>query len=155
MQGIRKAFPGVTALDGVDLEVCQGEVHVLLGENGAEVHAMKILSGAIRSDAGVIELFGERVLIQGPAHAQALGIRIIYQEFNLVPQLTAAENILLGKEPTHGLGFVDRGRLEREALQRLEELGVRIDPSCPVSQLGIAEQQMVEVAKALHGDGAC
>ena len=153
MRGIRKSFPGVTALDGVDLEVSQGEVHVLLGENGAgKSTLMKILSGAIRSDAGDIELFGERVLIEGPAHAQALGIRIIYQEFNLVPQLSAAENILLGKEPTHGLGFVDRARLEREALGRLEELGVRIDPACPVSELGIAEQQMVEVAKALHGD---
>ena len=69
-----------------------------------------------------------------------------------MPQLSAAENILLGKEPTHGLGFVDRGRLEREALQRLEALGVRIDPAGPVSRLGVAEQQMVEVAKALHGD---
>jgi len=153
MQGIRKSFPGVTALDGVDLEVYPGEVHVLLGENGAgKSTLMKILSGAIQRDAGEIELFGERVQIEGPAHAQALGIRIIYQEFNLVPQLSAAENILLGKEPTHGFGLVDRRKLEREAHQRLEELGVRIDSTRPVQELGVAQQQMVEVAKALHGD---
>ncbi len=153
MKGIRKAFPGVVALDGVSLDVRQGEVHVLLGENGAgKSTLMKILSGAIRSDAGEIELLGQPVVIQGPAHAQALGIRIIYQEFNLVPQLTAAENIFLGREPTLGLGILDRRRLEEEAGRRLEELGVRIDPARPVAELGVAQQQMVEVAKALHGE---
>ena len=153
MRGIRKSFPGVIALDAVDLEVRQGEVHVLLGENGAgKSTLMKILSGAIRSDAGEIELVGRRVEIEGPAHAEALGIRIIYQEFNLVPQLSAAENIFLGKEPTHRLGLVDRKRLNRDAARRLEGLGVRIDPARPVQELGVAQQQMVEVAKALHGD---
>ena len=153
MRGIRKSFPGVVALDGVDLEVSRGEVHVLLGENGAgKSTLMKILSGAIRCDAGEIQLLGQRVEIEGPAHAQALGIRIIYQEFNLVPQLSAAENIFLGKEPTHALGLVDRRRLNREAVRRLEELGLRIDPACPVRELGVAQQQMVEVAKALHGE---
>jgi len=152
MRGIRKSFPGVMALDGVDLEVREGEVHVLLGENGAgKSTLMKVLSGAVRADAGEIELAGERVEIAGPSHAQALGIRIIYQEFNLVPQLSAAENILLGQEPTRGFGLVDRRRLEREGRSRLEELGVRIDPARPVQELGVAQQQMVEVAKALHG----
>jgi ribose transport system ATP-binding protein len=113
---------------------------------------MKVLSGAIRSDSGEIELDGQPVHIQGPAHAQALGIRIIYQEFNLVPQLSAAENIFLGREPTLGLGIVDRRRLEQESARRLEELGVRIDPSRPVAELGVAQQQMVEVAKALYGE---
>ncbi len=153
MRGIRKSFPGVVALDGVDLEVRRGEVHVLLGENGAgKSTLMKILSGAIRSDAGEIELLGRRVEIHGPAHAQALGIRIIYQEFNLVPQLSAAENIFLGKEPTLGFGLVDRRRLQAEAGRRLEALGVRVDPTRPVRELGVAQQQMVEVAKALHGE---
>src|SRR5262245_15832474 len=152
MKGIRKSFPGVVALDGVSLEVQQGEVHVLLGENGAgKSTLMKVLSGAIRADAGEIELLGQPVHIQGPAHAQALGIQIIYQEFNLVPQLSAAENIFLGREPTLGLGILDRHRLQREAGGRLEELGVRIDPARPVAELGVAQQQMVEVAKALHG----
>jgi ribose transport system ATP-binding protein len=153
MRGIRKSFPGVVALDGVDLEVRRGEVHVLLGENGAgKSTLMKVLSGAIHADAGEIELAGERVRIAGPAHAHALGIRIIYQELNLVPQLSAAENIFLGIEPTLGLGLVDRRRLHAEAARRLETLGLRIDPTRPVRELGIAQQQMVEVAKALHGE---
>ena len=153
MKGIRKSFPGVVALDGVDLEVRQGEVHVLLGENGAgKSTLMKVLSGAIASDAGEVELLGQPVEIRGPAHAQALGIRIIYQEFNLVPQLSAAANIFLGREPTLGLGIVDGMRIRRESARRLEELGVRIDPSRPVAELGVAQQQMVEVAKALEGE---
>jgi ribose transport system ATP-binding protein len=153
MRGIRKSFPGVLALDGVDLEVRAGEVHVLLGENGAgKSTLMKILSGAQRSDAGTIELAGKEVKVLGPGHAQALGIRIIYQELNLVPQLSAAENIFLGCEPTLGLGFVDRAKLEREAGAKLAALGVRVDPKRPVQELGIAQQQMVEVAKALHGE---
>jgi len=153
MRGIRKSFPGVIALEGVDLEVRQGEVHVLLGENGAgKSTLMKVLSGAIRSDAGEIELLGERVEIEGPAHAQALGIRIIYQEFNLVPQLSAAENIFLGGEPTLGFGLIDRRRLHAEAARRLGELGLHIDSTRPVRELGVAQQQMVEVAKALNGE---
>jgi ribose transport system ATP-binding protein len=153
MRGIRKSFPGVVALDGVDLEVRRSEVHVLLGENGAgKSTLMKVLSGAIKSDSGEIELLGEPVHIHGPAHAQALGIRIIYQEFNLVPQLSAAQNIFLGREPTLGLGVVDRRGLEQESARRLAELGVRIDPARPVAELGVAQQQMVEVAKALHGE---
>jgi len=153
MRGIRKAFPGVVALDGVPLEVAKGEVHVLLGENGAgKSTLMKILSGAIRSDAGEIELDGRPVQIQGPGHAQELGIRIIYQEFNLVPQLSAAENIFLGREPMRAFGFVDRRHLEQEAKRRLDELGVGVDPTRPVRELGVAQQQMVEVAKALLGE---
>src|SRR5262249_2400574 len=101
---------------------------------------------------GEIELLGQPVHIQGPAHAQALGIRIIYQEFNLVPQLSAAENIFLGREPTLGLGIVDRARVQAEAVRRLEELGVRSDHPRPVAELGVAQQQMVEVAKALLGE---
>jgi ribose transport system ATP-binding protein len=153
MRGIRKTFPGVLALDGVDLEVRAGEVHVLLGENGAgKSTLMKILSGAIPKDAGEIELLGRRVEIEGPAHAQALGIRIIYQEFNLIPQLSAAENVFLGKEPTLGGGVLDRRRMVREAERLLAELGVRIDPTRAVRELGVAQQQMVEVAKALSGE---
>ncbi len=153
MRGIRKAFPGVVALDGVDLDVRQGEVHVLLGENGAgKSTLMKILSGAIPRDAGAIELLGRSVEIAGPAHAQELGIRIIYQEFNLVPQLSAAENIFLGKEAELAAGIIDRPRLRREAERLLRELGVRIDPGVPVKDLGVAQQQMVEVAKALSGE---
>ena len=100
MRGIRKAFPGVVALDGVSFDLRAGEVHVLLGENGAgKSTLMKILSGAYRRDSGDIAIDGQAVSIESPRDAQALGIATIYQELSLVPQLTAAENILLGHEP--------------------------------------------------------
>ena len=153
MQGIRKSFPGVVALDDVELEVRPGEVHVLLGENGAgKSTLMKILSGSQKKDAGRIEVDGEAVEIQGPRHAQQLGIRTIYQELTLVPPLSAAANIFLGKEPGRW-GVLDRRAAEREAARLLGELGVSVDPGRPVGELGIALQQMVEVAKALSEEG--
>src|SRR5574338_706431 len=127
MIGVSKAFPGVVALDKVDLDVLPGEVHVLLGENGAgKSTLMKILSGAIRRDAGEIELDGRRVEIDSPRDAQALGVRIIYQELTLVPYLTVAENIFLGHEPCSFPGLVDMKRMRREASQLLATLGLRI-----------------------------
>jgi ribose transport system ATP-binding protein len=152
VRGIRKAFPGVVALDGVDLEVHPGEVRALLGENGAgKSTLMKILSGALPKDEGEIEVAGQVVHIRGPRHARELGVRIIYQEFNLVPHLAVAENIVLGREPTVGLGFVDRAKMAEEARHLLSELGITLDPWTPVRELGVAQQQMVEVAKALSG----
>jgi ribose transport system ATP-binding protein len=153
MRGIRKEFPGVVALDGVDLEVRPGEVHVLLGENGAgKSTLMKVLSGAHRMDAGTIELRGAPVAIAGPRHAQALGVGIVYQEPNLVPQLSAADNVFLGRERRTRLGLVDRRRQGRETRELLQGLGVAIDTDAPVRRLGIAQRQMVEVAKALSQD---
>ncbi len=150
LRGIRKAFPGVVALDGVDLELLAGEVHVVLGENGAgKSTLMKIVSGAVERDAGEVLLDGEVVNLSGPRHAQALGIGIIYQEFNLVPHLTAGENILLGREPLLAPGVIDQRRLWREAQRQLDELGVAIDARSMVGGLSVARQQMVEVAKAL------
>ena len=150
MLGIRKSFPGVMALDGVDFDVRRGEVHVLLGENGAgKSTLMKVLSGATAKDAGEIRLDGRPVEIEGPRHAQALGIRTIYQELTLIPQLSAAENIFLGKEPVRGAGVIDGARLHRDAQGLLGELGVDIDAREKAGSLGIAQQQMVEVAKAL------
>src|SRR6185503_20841209 len=112
LRGIRKAFPGVVALDGVDLDLLPGEVHVLLGENGAgKSTLMKIISGAVTRDAGEIRIDGRAVDISGPRHAQALGIGIIYQEFNLIPHLSAGENIFLGREPTLAPGLLDQRRL--------------------------------------------
>src|SRR5437868_8105486 len=108
MRGIRKAFPGVVALDGVDLTLESGDVHMLLGENGAgKSTLMKILSGAYRKDAGEIRMSGRPVAIGSPRDALALGIRVIYQELNLVPQLSVAENIFLGATPTRAFGVVD------------------------------------------------
>lgn len=150
LRGIRKAYPGVVALDGVDLDLFAGEVHVLLGENGAgKSTLMKIISGAVPRDAGEIRLNGVPVELAGPRQAQGLGIGIIYQEFNLVPHLSAGENILLGREPKLLPGVIDQRRLLREAQRQLDELGVAIDARAIVSRLSVAEQQMVEVAKAL------
>jgi ribose transport system ATP-binding protein len=153
MRAIRKSFPGVLALDDVDLEVRPGEVHVLLGENGAgKSTLMKVLSGSLGKDAGEIRIDGQAVDIHGPRHAQQLGIRTIYQELNLVPPLSAAANIFLGREPGRW-GVLDRQTAEREAARLLAELGVTVDPARPVRELGIAHQQMVEVAKALSEEG--
>jgi ribose transport system ATP-binding protein len=153
LQAIRKTFPGVVALDGVDLEVRAGEVHVLLGENGAgKSTLMKILSGSQGRDSGEIRVDGHLVDIAGPRHAQQLGIRTIYQELTLVPALSAAANIVLGREPGR-FGLLDRRAAEKEAARLLGELGVTVDPSRPVRELGIAHQQMVEVAKALAEEG--
>lgn len=149
MQHIRKTFPGVVALDDVSFALQTGEVHILLGENGAgKSTLMKILSGAYQKSDGQIQIKGQTVEIKSPKHAQELGIGIIYQELMLVPQLSAAENIFLGREPMR-LGVIDRRAMEREAAQLLTELGIEIDVRRPVRELSIAAQQMVEVAKAI------
>jgi ribose transport system ATP-binding protein len=153
MVGIRKEFPGVVALDGVDLDVLRGEVHVLLGENGAGKSTLvKILSGACHKDAGAISIDGAEVEIDGPRHARELGIGVIYQELTLVPTLSAAENILLGREPRRGFGLVDRRRLRHTARQALDQIGASFDPRRLVASLTVAEQQLVEIARALSLD---
>jgi ribose transport system ATP-binding protein len=150
MRGICKRFPGVVALDAVDFDLRRGEVHVLLGENGAgKSTLMKILSGACARDAGTILLDGRSVGLESPREAQMRGISTIYQEFNLVPQLSAAENIFLGREPTRVAGVIDRRKLMADAARLLASVGTQIDPATAVRELGVAEQQMVEVAKAL------
>ena len=149
MRGITKRFPGVTALDRVDFELEGGEVHVLLGENGAGKSTLiKMLSGAYRPDEGEILLDGEPVRIASAADAQSLGISTIYQEFNLVPELTVAENIFLGRQPRR-FGLVDRRNMRAEARELLERIRVLVEPDETVSSLGVAQRQMVEIAKAL------
>jgi ribose transport system ATP-binding protein len=158
MGGISKAFPGVQALDNVDLEVAAGEVVALVGENGAgKSTLMKILSGAYRRDTGRIFLNGQETEIENPHHAQQLGIAIIYQEFNLTPNQTAAANIFIGREPLglrlgRFISFVDRRRMEREAQEHLDRVGAQVPATALVRDLSVAEQQMVEVAKALAVD---
>ncbi len=153
MQHIRKTFPGVTALDDAGFDLRKGEVHILLGENGAgKSTLMKILSGAYQKNEGRILLDGREVEIRNPKHAQDLGISIIYQELNLVPQLSAAENIFLGREPTRYPGIMDRKMMNQQAAQILSGLGIEIDVRQPVRELSIAQQQMVEVAKAISLD---
>ena len=150
MRGIRKTFPGVVALDGVDLTLDPGEVHMLLGENGAgKSTLMKILSGACRKDAGEIRVNGRPVEIGGPRDALALGIRVIYQELSLVPHLSVAENIFLGALPTRRAGIVDWRALHATTSRLMFDLGLSIDPRTHVARLGLAQRQMVEIAKAL------
>jgi ribose transport system ATP-binding protein len=150
MRGIRKAFPGVTALAGVDLTLHAGEVHVLLGENGAgKSTLMKILGGAYRKDAGEIRFDGRVRELHGPRDALACGVRIIYQELSLVPCLSIAENIFLGETPTHVAGVIDQRRLHASARQVLNDLGMDLAPDTLVSRLSLAQRQMVEIAKAL------
>jgi ribose transport system ATP-binding protein len=149
MRGITKRFPGVTALDGVDFELEKGEVHVILGENGAGKSTLiKMLSGAYHPDEGEILLDGQKVNISSATVAQALGISTIYQEFNLVPQLTVAENIFLGRQPRR-FGLVDHQKMRSKARKLLERIKVRVAPDALVSTLGVAQRQMVEIAKAL------
>jgi ribose transport system ATP-binding protein len=149
MRGISKRFPGVQALENVDLRVRRGEIHALVGENGAgKSTLMKILSGAIQGDGGEILVDGQPVSINSPQNARTLGIGIVYQEFSLVPALTVGENILLGRFPNRA-GFLDRRATEKEARDRLAELGVEIDPSTRASALSVAQQQLVEIAKVL------
>lgn len=150
MYDIRKEFPGVLALDRVQLSLKKGEVHVLLGENGAgKSTLMKILSGAYTKDSGDIFIDGNLTEIMSPAHAQELGIGIIYQEFNLNPYLSVAENIFMGREPVKLPGIIHWERLYREAQAILDSLNVKINARHKVESLGVAMQQMVEVAKAL------
>tara|TARA_R100001143_G_scaffold63591_1_gene73045 strand:- start:69714 stop:71198 length:1485 start_codon:yes stop_codon:yes gene_type:complete len=150
MEGISKSFPGVLALDKVQFELLKGEVHVLLGENGAgKSTLMKILSGAYVKDGGDIIIDGKRIEIESPAHAQNLGIGIIYQEFNLNPHLSVAENIFLGREPTIFPGIINWKKIYNDAQEILNSLCVDIDAKQTVETLGVAMQQMVEVAKAL------
>ncbi len=154
MRGISKAFPGVVALRDVDFDLRAGEVHVLVGENGAGKSTLiKILSGVHQADRGTILLHGREVRFSSPRDARSQGISTVYQEFNLVPQLSVDENIYLGQEPQGGwLGWVDRGRRLRDAAELLRSLEIAIAPQERVRALGVAEQQLVEIAKALSRD---
>jgi ribose transport system ATP-binding protein len=149
MVGIVKSFPGVRALDGVSFSALRGEVHALVGENGAgKSTLMKILAGAYRADAGEIKLDGKVVSIDGPRAAEVLGIGMIYQEFSLVPELGVVENIELGHEPSRG-PFLDRAAAIREASAAIAELGIVLPLDRPVRRLSVAQQQMIEICKAL------
>lgn len=152
MRGISKTFPGVKALDNVQLQAWTGEIHSLMGENGAgKSTLMKILSGAYTADpGGEIRIDGQLTPITGPKAARAAGIAIIYQELSLAPNLTVAENIYLGNEPKQFGVLADRATMRRETVKVLERLGAEFGPDTVVNTLSIAEQQQVEIARALH-----
>lgn len=153
LRGITKRFAGVSALSQVDLDLQEGEVLALLGENGAgKSTLMKILSGVHQPDAGTISFRGEGMQFGSPRDAQKLGISIIYQEFSLIPHLPVYENIFYGQEKRTRWGSLDRNAMKREAKLILQKLGVILDVTRTVAQLSIAEQQFVEIAKALTRD---
>lgn len=151
LRGISKGFPGVKALDDVSFELYEGEVHILLGENGAgKSTLMKVLCGAYTADAGEFFYKGEKVAIRGPADAQSLGVAVIFQEFTLVPYLSIAQNIFLGREPRGRLpGLIDHALMRSEAKAIMDQLGMTLSPDTLIATLGVAQQQMVEIAKAL------
>ena len=149
MTGISKTFPGVHALDDARFDLRAGEVHALVGENGAgKSTLMKVLTGIYRRDAGTIKVKGVEVDVPSPRAAQDLGIAIIHQELNLMGHLTVAQNIFIGREPRRG-PLLDDGALNKKAADLFEELHIRLDPEARVSSLAVAQQQMVEIAKAL------
>lgn len=149
---VSKTFSSARALENVNFDLHPGEVHVLLGENGAGKSTLiKLISGVHRPDTGEIRLDGERVRMRGPGDAEHLGVATIHQETALIPRLTVAENIYLGRPPRR-FGMVDRSRMRREAAALVESLGLSLDIDAVVGDLGIAQRQRVEIAKALSLD---
>src|SRR5690554_4413604 len=151
--GISKQFPGTLALDNVQLELQAGEIHAVVGENGAgKSTLMKILSGVYTADTGEVRFEGQPLALASPRDALAHGIAIVHQELSLVPALTVAENIYPGRLPTNAFGFVKYGELFRRAAEILRSVNLDVNPRTPVSELSVAKQQLVEIAKALSMD---
>jgi inositol transport system ATP-binding protein len=153
VDGVRKAFPGVLALDGVSMKVRAGSVHALMGENGAgKSTLMKIIAGLYQPDSGVIRLRGHACRLESPLDALEHGIAMIHQELNLMPSMTVAENIWIGREPLNRLGLVDHRALGRRTLELLAQLSIDMHPDERVGDLTIAGRQMVEIARAVSYD---
>ncbi|HEY7418365.1 MAG TPA: sugar ABC transporter ATP-binding protein [Ktedonobacteraceae bacterium] len=152
LQGVSKQFPGVLAVDDVSLDIYPGEVHVVAGENGAgKSTLMKLLSQVEHLTKGSIIVDGQPVRFSGPHHAQSLGIAMVYQEFALAPHLSIAQNLFLGREP-HRMGVIDQRSELRQARELLQRVALHVDPRRSIASLSVAEQQLVEIAKALAFD---
>ena len=152
MKGIDKSFPGVHALDHVDLEIRKGEVHALMGENGAgKSTLMKVLTGIYHKDAGTITYEGKEVEFTNPREAQDAGIVIVHQELNMMGHLTVAQNIFIGREYMNGK-LIDDKKMNEEAKKLFDQLGINIDPKETMSRLTVGKQQMCEIAKAISHD---
>lgn len=152
LENVGKVFPGVIALDGINLQLLRGETHIVLGENGAGKSTLiKLLAGIYQPDAGEILLNDQPYRPKTPHDAQVQGIRIVHQELNLLPHLSIAENLMLERLPRR-YGIMDRTSLNRRAAELLDEVGLALDPRTLVSELGVAQMQLVEIAKALGYD---
>lgn len=152
-KGLAKRYPGVVALRGVDFAANAGEIHALVGANGAgKSTLMNLLSGAQAPSEGEISIEGQSVRFAGPASAQKCGIATVYQEFSLVPQLSVARSIFLGREPRGAFGLVDKRKLAEQTRALLERFSLKLDPDAEVARLTVAEQQLVEIARALSFD---
>jgi len=155
MKGIDKSFPGVHALQNVDFSLFKAEIHALVGENGAGKSTLiKVLTGVDRADKGTVELDGHAVVVKSPLHAQELGISTVYQEVNLCPNLTVAENLLIGRQPSRFGVSVDWKKLNARAREVLKELGVEIDVTRPLGSYSVAIQRMASIARALVASNA-
>ncbi len=151
MSGICKAFNGNVVLKDVQFELADGEIHALMGENGAgKSTMMKILTGIYNRDNGVIKVDGEEVTFKSPKEAEAKGIAVIHQELNILPDLTVAENLFLGNEQTAGFGILKNKEMNREATRILKQLGLDIDVRTPAGTLSVGKQQIIEIAKAIE-----
>lgn len=150
VRNVSKSFSGVKVLQDINFDVHRGEVHILVGENGAgKSTLMKIITGIYEKDVGELYVEGEKVEINNAKDAQNLGISIIHQEFNLLANRSVSQNIFLGREPMRNRFIVDDELMDQQSRRLLNQLGVDIDPRTKISSLGVAQQQMVEVAKAL------
>ena len=155
LKDVTKAYAGVPALKGVDLAIAAGEIHALMGENGAGKSTLiKILAGVVAPDTADIRIDGRPVDIVSPRQAHALGIRFIHQEFNVVPALSVAENIYMGRQyPIRGGVFVDWKKLNRAAEQTLLKLGItHINPAAPLGSLTLGDQMLVRISSAFIGE---
>ncbi|MEX1058377.1 MAG: sugar ABC transporter ATP-binding protein, partial [Natronospirillum sp.] len=153
MRGICKSFGGVKALEDVSFDVRPGEIHALIGQNGAgKSTLMNILSGSLRPDAGEISASGQHAVNLDTLRSAKNGLAIVRQEFSLCPNLTIAENIFLGREPAHQLGWVDYASMRRQTAALLARVHVNLDPDCVVETLGVSEWQVIEICKALAED---
>ena len=152
LKGISRRFPGVLALDHVDFDLLPGEVHALVGENGAGKSTLiNILAGVHQPSGGILELAGKPTVLPDPVSAQRAGINVIFQEFNLLPHLSVAENIFLNREPTRGLR-IDWPTMYRRTGEALAQLRIDLNPRSMVRDLTVAQQQLVEIARALTFD---
>ena len=154
MKGIQKAFSGNVVLNDVEFTLLDGEIHALMGENGAgKSTMMKILSGIYTKDKGEIFVDGKQTNFTSPKDAESLGIHVIHQELNILPHLSVAENLFLGKEKTIGRTGILRGRqMNKEAEEVLAKLGLHIDVRQPAGNLSVGRQQIIEIAKAIKSE---